>query len=44
MNLMNTVSYHSPTHEEIALHAFLLWEKEGRQDGRSTNYWLEAEA
>ena len=44
MNQMNTVVCHSPTHEEIALHAFLLWEREGRPDGRSMNYWLEAEA
>lgn len=33
-----------PTHDEIALCAFLLWEKEGRQPGRETTYWLQAEA
>ena len=35
---------HEPTHDEIALCAFLLWEKEGRQPGRESTYWLEAEA
>ncbi len=33
-----------PTHDEIALCAFLLWEKDGRQSGRETTYWLQAEA
>ena len=33
-----------PSHDEIALHAFLLWEKEGRQTGREMTYWLQAEA
>lgn len=41
MNLSNTTL---PTHDEIALCAFLLWEKEGRQSGRETTYWLQAEA
>ena len=33
-----------PTHDEIALSAFLLWEKEGRQSGREMTYWFQAEA
>src|SRR6185503_5818541 len=33
-----------PTHDEIALSAFLAWEKEGRPHGRDTIYWLNAEA
>jgi len=33
-----------PSHDEIALHAFLLWEREGRQMGREMTYWLQAEA
>ena len=35
---------HEPTHDEIALCAFLLWEKEGRQPGHEQAYWLQAEA
>lgn len=41
MNELNTAL---PTHDEIALHAFLIWEKEGRQPGREQTYWLQAEA
>ena len=33
-----------PTHDEIALSAFLLWEKEGRQSGCEMTCWLQAEA
>ena len=39
-----TVSYTEPTHDEIALAAFLQWEREGRQPGRELQYWLQAEA
>lgn len=35
---------HQPTHDEIALHAFLIWEKDGRQPGHEQAYWLQAEA
>ena len=35
---------HQPTHDEIALCAFLIWEKEGRQPGHEQTYWLQAEA
>jgi hypothetical protein len=40
----NSALYKEPTHEEIALAAFLAWEKDGRQPGREMNYWLQAEA
>ena len=36
--------YKEPTHEEIALTAFLAWEKDGRPNGADFRYWLEAEA
>jgi hypothetical protein len=39
----NTV-YTEPTHDEIALAAFLQWEREGRQPGRELEYWLRAES
>ncbi len=32
-----------PGHDEIALRAFLIWEREGRPPGRETTYWLQAE-
>lgn len=32
-----------PSHDEIALTAFLQWEKDGRQSGRDTFYWNQAE-
>lgn len=45
MNKLDTTPFpHDPTHDEIALCAFLLWEKEGRQPGREQTYWLQAEA
>lgn len=43
MNQLNHTQS-EPSHEEIALQAFLLWEKEGRQPGREMTYWLQAEA
>ncbi len=40
----NTASfYQEPTHDEIALAAFLQWEREGRQPGREMEYWCQAE-
>gem|GEM_PF-3319542 len=42
MNQLNTAT--TVTHDEIALHAFLIWEKDGRQPGREQTYWLQAEA
>ena len=41
MNQLNTAL---PNHDEIALCAFLIWEKEGRQPGHEQTYWLQAEA
>lgn len=41
---MNQLDNTSPSHDEIALCAFLIWEKEGRQPGREQTYWLQAEA
>lgn len=41
---MNQSNPALPTHDEIALHAFLIWEKEGRQPGREQTHWLQAEA
>ncbi len=32
-----------PTHDEIALHAYLIWEKAGRPPGHEQAYWLQAE-
>jgi len=36
--------YQEPTHEEVALAAFLQWEREGRPPGREMQYWFQAEA
>ena len=38
-----TRSLSEPSHDEIALTAFLQWEKDGRQSGRDTFYWQQAE-
>ena len=32
-----------PTHGEIAICAYLIWEKEGRPDGCDVAHWLQAE-
>jgi len=32
-----------PTHDEIAVFAYHLWESEGRQDGRDAEYWFRAQ-
>ena len=32
-----------PTPEEIAVFAFLIWEKEGRPSGQLRKHWLQAE-
>jgi hypothetical protein len=34
---------HQPTQAEIAACAYLLWEQEGRPQGRELDHWLEAE-
>ncbi len=36
--------YREPSKEEIALSAFLAWERDGRPNGQDVKYWLEAEA
>jgi hypothetical protein len=33
---------HQPTHEEIAVCAYLIWENEGRPEGRDEEYWYQA--
>lgn len=38
-----TPTLSEPSHDEIALTAFLQWEKDGRQSGRDTFYWQQAE-
>jgi hypothetical protein len=35
--------FKEPTHDEIALHAFLAWERDGRPHSSDLNYWLLAE-
>jgi hypothetical protein len=37
-------TYQEPTREEIAACAYLIYEREGRPDGKATQHWLEAEA
>ena len=36
--------FKEPTHDEIALHAFLAWERDGRPQSSDQNYWFDAEA
>lgn len=38
----NNTTY-TPTREEIAREAYRLYERNGRQEGRDLEYWLEAE-
>ena len=33
-----------PTSEEIARLAYLIWDKEGRPQGRDSKHWFEAES
>jgi hypothetical protein len=33
----------APTPDEIAVCAYLIWEKEGRPAGREKEHWLQAE-
>ena len=35
--------FKEPTHDEIALHAFLAWERDGRPQCSDVNYWLTSE-
>lgn len=42
---LNTAPFfQEPTHDEIALAAFLSWESEGRPPGRDMEYWCKAES
>lgn len=36
--------FKEPTHDEIALSAFLAWERDGRPQSSDLNYWLQAES
>jgi hypothetical protein len=38
-----TAFYKEPTHDEIALSAFLAWKKDGSPHGADFTYWIEAE-
>lgn len=40
---METQDIPQPSHEEIAVYAFLIWEKEGCPSGREAAHWLQAE-
>ena len=33
----------APTHENIAMRAYRLWEQDGRKIGQDAKYWLQAE-
>jgi hypothetical protein len=34
----------TPSEEQIQTRSYLIWEREGRQDGKSEEYWLRAKA
>jgi hypothetical protein len=40
----NSKAYRAPTHSEIAACAQLIYEREGRPEGKATEHWLQAEA
>ena len=40
---IETRFFKEPTHDEIALSAFLAWERDGRPHCSDQNYWLDAE-
>ena len=42
--MINTLTNSKPvTHEEIAHYAYLLWEADGKPEGRDVDYWVKAE-
>ena len=42
--MINTLTESKPiTHEEIAHYAYLLWEADGKPEGRDVDYWVKAE-
>src|SRR5688572_20140603 len=43
MNTTNEPEKSKLIHEEIALLAYQLWQKDGQQTGRDLEYWLRAE-
>ena len=40
---MNATAVNPPTAEQIAICAYLIWEKEGRPQGRELAHWIQAE-
>jgi len=41
---MPTNQQPTPSDEQIRDRAYLMWEREGKQDGKSEEYWLRAKA
>ena len=41
---IESAAANEPTFETIAVRAFLIWETEGRPEGRDAENWLQAEA
>jgi len=41
-NVMPTIQQPTPSDEQIRTRSYLLWEREGRQDGKSEEYWQRA--
>ena len=41
---VTVISPRNTLEDEIRLHAYLLYEQEGRQEGRDNEYWLRAES
>jgi Protein of unknown function (DUF2934) len=43
-NTMPCEQQPSPSEEEIGIRSYLIWEREGRPDGKSEEHWLKAKA
>jgi hypothetical protein len=41
-NELKQIPKPTPSGEEIRTRSYLIWEREGRQDGKSEEYWLRA--
>lgn len=41
-NQQKPIPQPTPSGEEIRIRSYLIWEREGRQDGKSEEYWLRA--
>jgi hypothetical protein len=41
-NVVSTEQKPTPSDEQIRIRSYLLWEGDGRQDGKSHEYWLQA--